>query len=140
MATAKKKTTKKKPSAKDRAALAQFKRVRAAARKAPRKAAPRKPRKRVAATVAAHPPSPRGGRPCKACAKIHSKRQHGSHAEGPAQAHSYKTRRRKKAESSEKSKRSRAFDRRVEGIRKSAAERAAGSKPKRRTAGKARKK
>ena len=60
-----------------------------------RREAPKKKtrkRKSRAVPIAAHPPSPRGGRPCKACAKIHSKRQHGSHAEGPRIAHSYKTR------------------------------------------------
>lgn len=65
------------------------KRVKPRAETAAKKARKRKTR---AVPIAAHPPSPRGGRPCKACAKIHSKRQHGSHAEGPRIAHSYKTR------------------------------------------------
>lgn len=73
------------------------------ARKAPRKTARKAPaarktaRKSTAPRVRAHRPSPRGGPKCKSCEKLHSKRQHWSHAEGPAQEHSFKKARTKKA-------------------------------------------
>lgn len=89
MATPKKKF--KKSAAKERSALAQYKSATAARKHTVKKAA-RKPRKRTAKPIGKHPVSPRGGRPCKACAELHSKRQHGSHAKGPRIAHSYKTR------------------------------------------------
>lgn len=100
MATARKKKTTKKAATRRKGAKPETwgltaaqkraaKMVKPRAETTPRKSTKRKSR---AVPVAAHPPSPRGGRPCKACAKIHSKRQHGSHAEGPRIAHSYKTR------------------------------------------------
>lgn len=146
MAAARKKTTKK-AATRRKARVGKTWGLTAAQKRAAKRVKPRaematkKPRKRKsrATPVAAHPPSPRGGRPCKACDELHSRRQHGSHAEGPALSGSYKARRRKKAEASEKAKRSRAFEKRAAGVRASGAARAAASaKPKRRTARKAR--
>jgi hypothetical protein len=63
-----------------------------AKRPAAAKKTAKKPRKRTAVPIGKHAASRRGGRPCTTCAKLHSKRQHGSHAEGPVAQYSYKTR------------------------------------------------
>lgn len=64
-------------------------------RPATKKAAARKraaaPAKRRAPLVRAHRASPRGGRACEKCGHPHTKREHGSHAEGARQESSYRT-------------------------------------------------
>lgn len=72
------------------------------ARKAARKPAGERPARRAARKparqVPKHGASDHGGPDCKACGKLHSKRQHWSHAKGAPQEHNYKVRRKQNKE------------------------------------------